>query len=180
MESKNQGRKKHSFADRLKYMQMLDDGYSINYIHKKYGIAGTLLSTLRDKYKRYGPLVLKKQHNISADSQLRRKIVLDIERNHISLLSASVKYGASESAISSWLRLAREKGMSELDIQKKRGRPRDMGRSRNNSKPLTELERLRKENEELKTEVALLKKVKALVEERYARLRKTGQWSSKD
>ena len=39
---------------------------------------------------------------------------------------------------------------------------------------------LQKENQELKTEIALLKKMKALVEKRKARLRKTGQWSSKD
>ncbi len=37
-----------------------------------------------------------------------------------------------------------------------------MGRSRKNSKPLTELERLQKENQELKTEIALLEKVRAL------------------
>ena len=55
-----------------------------------------------------------------------------------------------------------------------------MGRPRKNSKPLTELESLRRENQELKTEIALLKKVRALVEERNARLRGIGQRPSKD
>jgi cell division protein FtsB len=55
-----------------------------------------------------------------------------------------------------------------------------MGRPRKNSKPLTELERLQKENQELKTEIALLKKVRALVEERNARLRAIGQEPSKN
>ena len=50
-----------------------------------------------------------------------------------------------------------------------------MGRPQKNRKPLTELERLRKEVQELKTENALLKKVRALVEERNARLREIGQ-----
>ena len=49
-----------------------------------------------------------------------------------------------------------------------------------NSKPLSELERLQKEIQELKTENALLKKVRALVEERNARLRKIGQVPSKN
>ena len=46
--------------------------------------------------------------------------------------------------------------------------------------PLTELERLRKEVQELKTENALLKKVRALVEERNARLREIGHGPSKN
>lgn len=55
-----------------------------------------------------------------------------------------------------------------------------MGRPKKNSRPLTELERLQKENQELKTEIALLKKVRALVEERESRLRGIGCRPSKD
>jgi hypothetical protein len=56
-----------------------------------------------------------------------------------------------------------------------------MGRPRK-KKPeeMTELERLRYENECLRAENALLKKVRALVEEREARLRATGQKPSKN
>ena len=46
-----------------------------------------------------------------------------------------------------------------------------MGRPKKVQKPEMGLVRLRRENQELKTENALLKKVKALVEEREARLR---------
>ena len=53
-----------------------------------------------------------------------------------------------------------------------------MGRPKK-QKPQTELERLRYENEYLRAEVALLKKVKALVEEREKRLRETGRKPSK-
>ena len=45
---------------------------------------------------------------------------------------------------------------------------------------MTELELLRYENERLRAEVALLKKVRALVEEREARLRATGRKPSKN
>ena len=45
---------------------------------------------------------------------------------------------------------------------------------------MTELERLREEVEDLRTENALLKKVKALVEEREARWREIGQKPSKN
>jgi cell division protein FtsB len=47
-----------------------------------------------------------------------------------------------------------------------------MGRQK--KQPLTELEKFQKENQELKTQIALLKKVRALVEERNARPREIG------
>jgi len=74
----------------------------------------------------------------------------------------------------------REQGWTALEHIKKRSRPPGMGRPKKNSKPLTELERLQKENQELKTEIALLKKVRALVEERNARLREIGHGPSKN
>ena len=63
------------------------------------------------------------------------------------------------------------------------GRPpkKDMGRPRKKKpKEMTELERLRYENECLRAENALLKKVKALVEAREARLKEIGRKPSKD
>ena len=35
--------KKHCYAERLKYMYMLEEGYSIEYIHRHYGINDALL-----------------------------------------------------------------------------------------------------------------------------------------
>jgi transposase-like protein len=172
--------KKHDYADRLKYMRLIESGRSYNFVCKKYGIGHDRLRVLWEKYQHYGVSGLQKGKNIKANFALKRQIVLDIEKNQLTLHAASFKYGASPRRISAWLKLYREEGWSALAVIKKRGRPPGMGRPRKNSKPLTELERLRKENQELKTENALLKKVRALVEERNARLRAIGQGPSKN
>lgn len=175
-----QKRKQNSVHDLLSYMHMLEDGLSFFYIHKKYGINEEQLKVLWSRYQKEGISGLQKQPNIKADYALKRKIVLDIEENHITLHAASLKYGASPQRICVWLKTMRTEGIDALSKCKKRGRPPGMGRPKKNIKPLTELERLRKENEDLRLEVALLKKVRALVEERNARLREIGHGPSKN
>ena len=172
--------KKHGYAERLKYVRLIEDGMSFDAIHRKYGINFTQLRVLWAKYQEYGVSGLQKSKNIKADYALKKEIVLDIENNHLTLHAASLKYGASSQRISVWLQQYRKGGLAALYSMKKRGRPPGMDRLKKNSKPLTELERLRKEVQELKTEIALLKKVRALVEERNARLREIGQGPSKN
>ena len=173
-------RKKHDHSALLKYMHMLEDGYSIKSICRKYGICYSRLEKLWNLYQKEGPKVLHRQPNVRADSEFRRNVVLDVENNGISLLQASIKYGVSATRLSVWLKLYRQGGIETLSRIKKRGRPSGMGRPKKVQKPETELERLRRENQELKTEVALLKKVKALVEEREARLRAIGRGQSEN
>ena len=172
--------KKHGYAERLKYVRLIEDGMSFDAIHRKYGINFTLLRVLWAKYQEYGVSGLQKSKNVKADYALKKEIVLDIENNHLTLHAASLKYGASSQRISVWLQQYRKGGLAALYSMKKRGRPPGMDRLKNNSKPLTEFERLRKEVQELKTENALLKKVRALVEERNARLREIGHGPSKN
>ena len=172
--------KKHTFEDRLKYMRMMEDGHSIHSIHCKYGINKDVLHVLWSKYQSSGPSALRRAGNFKVNPELKRKIVHDIEENHLTLWAASLKYGPSPKTIENWLHVARSDGYAALAMVRKRGLKKDMGRPRKNSSPLTELEKLQKENQELKTEIALLKKVRALVAERNARLREIGHGPSKD
>ena len=173
-------RKKHDHSALLKYMHMLEDGFSINYIHTRYGIGHSRLEKLWLLYQKGGIKVLHRQPQVRADSKLRCQVVLDIENNGISLVQASIKYGVSATRLSTWLKTYRTGGIEALSITKRRGRPPGMGRPKKVQKPETELERLRREVQELKTENALLKKVKALVEEREARLRAIGRGQSEN
>ena len=174
-------RKKHDYEALLKYMRMLEEGYSIKHICKMFGIGRERLESLWLLYQQHGTSVLHRKHYTQSSGELKQQIVLDIEKNHLTLVQASLKYGVSASRIKVWLKISREQDIGVLLITKKRGRPPGMGRPRK-KKPeeMTELERLREENEYLRTENALLKKVKALVEEREARLREIGQKPSKN
>ena len=172
--------KKHDYSALLKYMHMLEDGYSFNYIHTTYGISGERLKKLWLLYKKDGLKALHRQNYTRSDAAFRHKVVLDIENNGVSLVQASIKYGVSVSRLSIWLKTYRHGGIEALSITRKRGRPQGMGRPKKVHKPETELERLRREVQELKTENALLKKVKALVEERDARLRAIGRGQSEN
>lgn len=71
---------------------------------------------------------IAKRPNINADYALKRKIVLDIEENHLTLHEASLKYGASPQRIGVWLKIMRTEGIDALSKCKKRGRPPHMGR----------------------------------------------------
>ena len=173
-------RKNHDYSALLKYMHMLEEGYSINYIRTKYGIDDSQLSKLWFLYQKEGIKALHRQPNVRSNGEFRRIVVLDIENNGISLVQASIKYGVSASRLKVWLRTYRNGGIDALLITKKRGRPPGMGRPKKVQKPETELERLQRENRELKIELALLKKVKALVEEREARLHAIGLGQSKN
>ena len=174
-------RKKHDYGALLKYMRLLEEGYSFNYIHEEYGINKERLEYLWDLYKKQGISVLRRKSYTQTSGEIKQRIVSDIEKNHLTLVQASLKYDVSVGRLGIWLKIAREQGYDALLITKKRGRPPIMGRPRK-KKPeeMTELERLREENEYLRTENALLKKVKALVEEREARLREIGQKPSKN
>ena len=176
-------RKKHGYAERLKYMHMLEEGYSIEYIHRHYGINDALLGYLWLRYKSEGPSGLLKKQNVKADYAFKLQVLHDIEENNLTLVEASLKYNVSHDRIRVWRNIAQTQGYDTLAITRPRGRPpkNDMGRPRK-KKPeeMTELELLQLRVKELEAENALLKKVKALVEEREARLREIGQKPSKN
>ena len=175
--------RKHGYAERLKYMHMLENGFSMSYIEQKFGFDHKLLGYLWARYQSEGPSALQKKKNVRADYAFKLQVVSDIEENHLTLVDASLKYNVSANRLIIWLRTKRKYGYDALAITRPRGRPpkNDMGRPRK-KKPeeMTELERLRYENECLRAENALLKKVKALVEAREARLKEIGRKPSKN
>ena len=173
-------RNKHTYESRLKYMKMLEEGYSINYIHVHYGINDRLLRCLWERYQAEGSSALVKKRSCHLTVEEKLEVIADYEEKHLPLSDIMLNRGVSASAIRRWSRQYALGGKEAL--RKPPGRPRkDMGRPKKKKlEEMTELERLRYENEYLRAENALLKKVKALVEEREARLKGTGRKPSKD
>ena len=64
-------RKKHSYEDCLKYMKMLEAGYSVRYVHEHYGIGDGLLKSLWIKYQQEGPSALVKKTYIRANGAFK-------------------------------------------------------------------------------------------------------------
>jgi len=69
-------RKKHGYAECLKYMHMIKEGRSIHSIHVEYGINEDRLHVLWNQYQLQGKACLLKKKNIRADYTLKKKIVL--------------------------------------------------------------------------------------------------------
>lgn len=59
-------KRKHTYADRLKYMHRLEEGYSVNYIHVHYGINKQLLAQLWEAFQHVGPKALLKKNYTKA------------------------------------------------------------------------------------------------------------------
>ena len=174
-------RKKHEREALLKYMAMLEEGRSFRSISDEFGINAERLKYLWVLYQTEGESVLRRKQPVKVSEKLKRQIVSDVNKNNLTLVSASLKYGVSARRLSFWLKVAREQGLDTSSTTKKRGRKPIMGRPRKKKiEEMTELERLREENEYLRMENALLKKVKALVEEREARWREIGRKPSKN
>ena len=106
------------------------------------------------------------------------KIVTEILENRLSLHQASIQYSVSICTVKRWMKAYEQHG--ETGLRRKNAAGKMAKKKVYTAEQLDELEMLRRRNEYLEAENALLKKVKALVEEREARLRATGRKPSKD
>lgn len=124
--------------------------------------------------------LLKKGKNQLSPAK-KEEIIREYESGSIPLHRITARELVSMAAFMRWLKSVREHGYAVLSETKTRGRPpKDKFMVRPKKKaPETEIEKLRYENERLRAENLLLKKVKALVEEREARNKAIGQKPSR-
>lgn len=170
--------RKHPIEERLLAVRKCLDGYSLNSVSCELGINRHYVKEWLLLYQQEGIKGLQKRPSKRVDFVEKCKIVCEYAEKGVPLHRVSVKYHVSHSAISRWMLLWKKGGYAALRTIKSKGRPVKMGRPKK-QEPQTELERLRYENEYLRAEVALLKKVRALMEEKEKRLHEIGRKPSK-
>ena len=169
--------KNDKYPKKVAAVKMLTGGRSANSICKELHVSSQSLHLWYSLYQSGGELALLKSVQESQRTSEEKLLILqEIEKNKLSLRAASVKYGIAHSTLYDWQKSYRMNGASGLERKNK-----SMAKKKAyTQEQLDELEILRRRNEYLEAENALLKKVKALVEEREARLRATGRKPSKD
>ena len=157
-------------------VRLLKEGRSMNSICKEFNVSPNSLRVWYQLYIQGGELNLLSIRRRSFDEKC--VIVEDIVKNNLSLKSASAKYGLRPDTLKSWVEAYKLKGSEGLQRKNAHGMPKK--KRMYTEEELDELEKLRRRNEWLEAENALLKKVRALVEEKETRLRATGQKPSKN
>ena len=162
-------KRSYSLEEKLCAIGFVFQGESARSVSRRFHLGHHILYEWIESYKLRGIEGLKPHVNRKKRLSYgeKCKIVREYQESDLTLYQLSVKYDISNSAISTWVKLAERNGYEALDSHKSR-------RSQTGKRMVKRLpERLRLEN-------LLLKKVKALVEEREARNRAIGRKPSKN
>ena len=162
----------HSYADKLRVIELYEQFKGSTIISRELQISRTVVKSWIRLYQSKGVAAFDKQPNKVLSIELKEQVVRDVLNNSLSYPAAALKYHISQSTAYQWVQLVKQEGFSSLK-QTKRGRPtQDMARPKK-KQPETDLEKLEEELRYLRAENAYLKKVRALVQER--QLRESGK-----
>ena len=177
-------KRKYSLEEKLAFISLVEQGQSARSVSDRFHLGRHILFEWLAAYKDIGIDGLKprekRPRRLSYEEKCR--IIREYQESELTLYQLWAKYKVSSSQLGNWVRLAENEGFEAL-IPKKPGRQKT-GMARMKRLPKEECEkeneRLRKENERLRLEILLLKKVRALVEEREAQNRAIGRKPSKN
>ena len=168
--------KKHTEKEWANAFELYQKHYGPSQISRQTGIAIREIAQRIEQYRDTGVWRIERKPYTKPTPALKRVVIDAVLKQRLSYGEITIKYGISFSCLKSWLRKFRHGGDEELFAIKPKGRPPQMGRPKKVRKePQTELEKVLRENELLRAENALLKKMKALVEERIAREQGNGR-----
>jgi transposase-like protein len=172
-------KKNENYPKYVQAMRQMDAGKLPYTIVRELHMGIDKIKRMRRLYLKGGELaLLQPAYSPHIEAKKKEEIVLAIKEKGLSLSEAAVFYDLPVCTLRRWTRAYDQSGLAGLE---RKCSENAMKKKRQRTKAeLDELEMLRKRNEYLEAENALLKKVKALVEEREARLREIGQKPSKD
>lgn len=131
------------------------------------GLAAAMVRRWMKFYELYGIAGLQRRSNREFSVKLKLKVLEGIDSGMFSIKESALKFNiAAESSIINWQRNYEKFGILGLE-NRPRGRPKIMNdykrKQRKSDKPLTREEELLLENERLRAEIAVLKKLDALI-----------------
>ncbi|MBA4851547.1 transposase [Emticicia sp. BO119] len=163
-------RNKYNYEFRLQCVELvLKEHRSIISVATEKGFNPSNLRLWIMFYKQYGQSGLQQRTKQCYEVSFKLKVLETINKECLSLLTACVRFNIpTESVIIGWQREYESKGLSGLLAQPKGGSKKMQHpikrKSRKSSAPLTDYQKLLLENERLKAENELLKKLQALTQ----------------
>lgn len=155
----------HSLKEKLRAIKLCKQGLPIYYVAKKLKCSKNVVTMWVEQYKLYGVAGLQRlPQNCRYNYTEKCQIVCEVAEKGVPL--HDVEYGR---------KYGRKYTLQEPIISIKKHAP--MGRLKKRE-PMTELEKLQRENELLRAENAFLKKARALMKERECLAAKTKPKSS--